>query len=381
VTGVTSERISLTQVMMLMVISRLSLTLVYFGTPPGIRQDVWWQSFFAALTGLLFLWVFDRIWRRFPTQTLFQVAEAVLGRSLGRLVSFLYLLFFLVNLSLNLRLVGEFFLYAFLPRTPIIVIIGIVTALAAWASHEGIEVIGRAGQVVFPLLIGSILLIVGLLAKDIKLHLLLPPVILYTGPLPHLQDMISVAARTVEFAWLGLLVPSVGDPRRLFGAAVRAQIWQGAVWVVMSIAIIGVLGRAIEEHYFPFFAAARMVHVADFLERIDSVFLAVWLFGMYLRLAVLLWSTALSTAQCLGLQSYRPLVLPIAGIAVSYSIAQARTFSELRGYLAPEIFTPFGLLFVFVFPVLLLGVAVVRRMRGAPPPWIPPIEPSATPPT
>jgi spore germination protein KB len=362
---------------MMMVISRLTLSLVYWGTPPAVRQDRWWESFFAAMAGLLLLWVFDRIWRRFPTQTFLQVAETVLGRPLGKLVSLLYLLFFFLMVSLNLRLVGEFFLYAFLPRTPIIVVIGVVTALAAWASHEGIEVIARASQVVFPLLIGSILLIVLLLAKDVKLHLLLPPVILYTGPLPHLQDMINVAARNVEFAWLGLLVPSVSDPRRLFGAAARAHIWQGAVWMVMSIAIIGVLGREIEEHYFPFFAAARLVHIAEFLERVDSVFLAVWLFGMFLRLAVLLWSTATGAAQWLGLQSYRPLVLPLAGIAVSYSIAQARTFSELRGYLEPEVFTPLGLLFLFLFPVLLLGVAVVRRMRGAPPPWRPPIKPSA----
>jgi spore germination protein KB len=351
------ERISLAQVWMLIVISRLSLTLVYYGTPPGVRHDVWWQSFFSVLMALPFLWLLTRLWKRFPDQTVFQVAETVLGKVAGKFVSLLYLQFLLLVLALNLRLVGEFFLYAFLPRTPIIVIIGMVSALAAWASRAGIEVIGRAGQVVFPLL--------------------WPLQILKTGPLPHLQDMVSVAARTVELSWICILVPFVNDRHRLFGAGVRAQLWQGVLWTFMSITIIGVLGQDIEPHYFPFFAAARLVQVADFLERIDSLFLAVWLFGMFLRVSVLLWSTALGTAQLLGLPEYRSLVLPLAGIAISLSIIEAETFTELRGYLDPEIFTPYGLLFILVIPLLLLLVAKVRGRRQAtpspPPPWQPPV--------
>jgi spore germination protein KB len=130
----------------------------------------------------------------------------------------------------------------------------------------------------------------------------------------------------------------------------------------MGIVIIGVLGREIEAHYFPFFAAARVVHIADFLERIDSVFLAVWLFGMFLRVAMLLWSAAVGGAQLFGLRDYRPLVVPLAGIAVSYSLALAENFSELRGYFAPEIFTPFGLFFVWTLPVMVLVVCKVRRL-------------------
>lgn len=346
---------------MLVVLSRVSLTLVYFGTPPVVRQDVWWQSFFAALLGVGFLWVHHQLWQRYPDQTFVQVAETVLGRPLGKLVSLLYLLFFLLMLSLNLRLTGEFFLHAFLPRTPVIVVIGVVAALAAWSSRAGIEVMGRAGQVVFPLLIGSILLIVLLLLKDVQFERLMPPVILHTGPFPHLQDMFSVAGRTVEIAWLGMLVPFVNQREGLFRAAARAQIWQGAIWVIMNIAIFGVLGREIEAHYFPFFAAARLVQIADFLERIDSIFLAVWLFGMFLRAGVLLWALSVGTAQWLSLRQYRPLVLPLTGIAVGYAIAQANTFSEIQDYLAPETFTPLTLTFVLVIPLLLLAVSAVRR--------------------
>lgn len=359
--GLRCERVTTLQVMMLMIVSRLSLTLVYFGAPPGVDQDIWWQSFPAALTTLVPLFILSRIWQRFPALTLFEVAERVLGKLLGRLVSLLYLLFLALLLCLNLRMVGEFFLFAFLPRTPILVVTCVLALLAVWAARAGIEVIGRAAQVVFPLLIGSILLLVLLLVKEIRLEELLPLRILVTGPLPHLQDMVNVSARMVEVVWAGLLVPFVDDPKGLWRAGVRANLWLGAVWTVMNIAIIGILGRQIQHYFFPFFASVRMVQVAEFVERIDSLFLAVWLFGMFLRVSILLWSIAAGTARLVGAASYKALVLPLGGIVLWYSLLLAQTFDEVQEALASEFFTPFAMLFGTLLPLLLLIIASLRR--------------------
>lgn len=367
-----TEKLSVTQVMMLLVVSRLSLTLVYFGTPPAFDQDVWWESFVAALTAMAIPWLMHRIQQRFPQQTLPLVAELALSRPLGKVITLLYLLFFLLLLSLNLRLVGEFFIFAFLTRTPISVVIGIVAFLAVCATRAGIEVIGRIGQLIFPLLFGSIFLIIGLLAKDLDLGLLWPPRIITVGPVSYVQDLVNVSGRTAEFAWLAMLVPFVNQPSGLLRAAVRAQLWIGAAWVAMSVAIIGTLGRDFTPHYFPFYVAVRMVSVADFLERIDAVFLSMWLFGMFLRIAMLLWATSICATQLLELHNYRAVAVPFAGIASTYAVMMAGSFAEVQSYLAAEVFTPLGLIFVFLLPALMLGVATVRRMR-LPPPWQPPM--------
>lgn len=360
--GLTRELISPLQVMVLIVVSRLSLTQVYFGAPPGVGHDVWWQSFPAALTSLIPVLILGGLWRRFPGETLFGVMQQVLGAHLGRLVTLLYLLYLALVLSINLRLVGEFFLFAFLPRTPVIIVIGVLALLAVWAARAGIEVIGRAAEVVFPLLIGSILLICLLLVRDLRLSQLLPFQIRLTGPLPHLQDVVNVSARMVEVVWLGILAPSVNKPQALWRTALKAQLWLGALWVLMNITIVGTLGRAIEPHLFPFFDSAKQVMIADFLERIDSLFLAVWLFGMCLRVSVLLWSLAVGTQALVGASSYRPLVLPLGAIALFYSILIGRSFNEVQAALAPAVFTPIGLLFGTLFPLLLLGLAAVRGL-------------------
>lgn len=365
------EQISPTQVMMLLVVSRLSLTLVYFGTPPAFDQDVWWESFLAALAGIGVAWLIERITRRFPEQTLLEVAELTLSRPVGKLIALLYLLFFLLLLSLNLRLVGEFFIFAFLVRTPITVVILTVAFLALWATRAGIEVISRASQFVFPLLLGSIFLIVLLLVPDLKLKLLFPLRLTVAGPIPYLQDLINVSARTAEFAWLALLVPSITKPSGLLRTVVRAQLWIGFTWMVMSIAIIGTVGRDFTPHFFPFYVAVRVVRVADFIERIDAVLLSMWLFGMFLRLSMLLWAASISAARLFGIANYRIVSIPLVGIAATYSVMMAGSFAEVQRYLSAEIFTPVGLLFVLLLPLLMLIVGRVRRLRR-PPRWQPP---------
>lgn len=368
----TIEKLSLTQVMMLLVTSRLSLTLVYFGTPPAFDQDVWWESFLAAMVAIAIPWLLGRISRRFPQQTLLQAADLTLTRPVGQGITLLYVLFFLLLLSLNLRLVGEFFAFAFLTRTPISLLIAVVAALALWAARAGIEVLGRMGQLIFPLIVGSLFLIVALIAHELDLRLLWPPRLAAAGPVPYMQDLVNVAARTAEFAWLGLLVPFVDQPSGLFRTAARAQLWIGVAWVVMSVAIIGSLGRDFSAHFFPFYVVARMVRVADFLERIDAVFLSMWLFGMLLRISMLLWAASVSTAQLLGLPNYRAVAVPLVGIAAIYALMMAGPFAEVESYLAAEVFTPLGLIFVLILPALVLGVARVRQLRR-PPPWNPPM--------
>jgi spore germination protein KB len=223
-------------------------------------------------------------------------------------------------------------------------------------------VIGRASQAVFPLLIGSILLIVLLLTPEINAQELLPLKILVTGPVPHLQDLINVTTRTLEIVSLAMLVPSVDQPQGLWPATVRGLLWLGAIWVLMNITIIGVLGQDIRNHFFPFFAAVRLIHIADFLERIDSIFLAVWLFGMFLRVSLLLWSLAVGTAQWLRVANYRPLVLPLGAMALTYSLLLATSFNAVQNALSPEAFTPVGLLFILLLPLLLLVLAAMRGL-------------------
>jgi len=358
------ERISPLQVTVLFVLSRITVTLVYFPAmaDPSLKQDVWLGHLLGALWSILFAWVINLLWQRFPEQTFVQVLETVLGKAVGKVVTLGYLFFLLLALSTDLRHLGEFYVAASLPRTPIIVIIGVFALMIAWAAKAGLEVIGRAAQAVFPILILSIVLVFVFLLKDINFSVFFP-VYIQSGFEPHFKQLFSVLGRSVEFVWVGMLVPFVDEPRRLFRAVLYALLWLAGLFSLMAIAITGTMGPVQQFLYFPFFIAVQQISVADFLERLDAIVLAVWFLGMFLRGGLILWALALGTAQWLGLKHYRPLVFPLVGLGMTLAIAMAESFSELRSYLAPETLTPYMLLFVCIIPLLVLAIARLRGVR------------------
>lgn len=358
------EQVSLRQVVLLVVVSRLSQTLIFFGANPLVRQDIWWQGPLSALGAVGFVWLLQWLWLRFPGVSLTQVASLVLGKAAGRCLALTYAGVLVLTLSVTLRLTGEVFAFAFLPRTPMILVVAVVAFLAAWGAAEGLEVVAQSTEIVFPILVGSILLIVALLVKDLHTELLWPPYLLHTGPFPHLADVVSTASRTLELVVVGQMLPQVKERHGLFRAMFRAHIWLLVIWCCIGIAIVGILGPDYDSLSFPFFTVVRTVSIADFLERVEGLLLGVWLLGMFLRSALFLWSAALATADGLGLADYRPLVLPLGGIAAIYAIMQAESLMELRRYLRPEVYTPFSLTFVLAVPLLLLGIAAVRGLKG-----------------
>ncbi|HLN63102.1 MAG TPA: endospore germination permease [Symbiobacteriaceae bacterium] len=361
---VSQERISTAQLVVIMVLSRMTVTLTYFPTAgnAAVARDAWLAALGGALLSIPFAWTLNQLLQRFPDRTLPAIFETVLGRVAGKALTLLYVLVLLSGTSLNLRLAGEFFLFAFLPRTPMIVVVGVVALLAAWSARSGLEVTGRAAQVVFPLLVATVCLIFLLLVKDIRWSKLLP--VGGSGAGPLLREMLAVVSRHVEYVWLGFLVPHLERPRRCFRATVWAHLLQGLIFVLMAIPVTGLVGPLQGLLFFPYFSAARLVSAADFLERIDALVLATWLLGIFLRNGLYIWTASLGTASLLGLSEYRPLVLPLTALAVTYALAQADSLNELRQYLRMEVLGLPSLFLIWVIPMFVLAVAALRGQRG-----------------
>jgi spore germination protein KB len=365
----TAERISTLQLLSLVVVSRLSLTLIYFGVVPAVRQDTWWGNVPDTLLTMMAAWGLSLLWRRFPDKSLVLVIRAVLGRFMGPPVAALYVLVLLLWLCLTLRLVGEVLITVSLPGTPVMILVAILALLAAYSVRAGLEVLGRSAEIICPILLTSLVLIFLLLLPGTHFERLLPLEILTTGPVPHLQSMVGVAARTIELVAVSMMVPSVTEKRGLLRAVLIALTWIGFGWILISVSIFGVLGGNIQALPFPWLTAIRSVHISDFFDRIDGVVLALWILGMFIRVSLLLWAAAVGAAQTVGLRRHRALVLPLASLATLYAMAQARSLPELLDYMRAEIFTPFMLTFLVVIPAGLLAVSWVRsRISGGHPP-------------
>lgn len=354
-------RITYRQLMLLIIISRLLITITYlpaFNIPP-YNQDVWISTGLSFPLQLLLAIPAYLLAQRFRDRSIVQAAEAVLGKG-GKLVGGLYVWFFIHITAITLRQFGEFLVAAPYPETPIMVFIAGTTLVAAFAVQNGVETISCFGEIVAPVILISIIMVVAMVAKDMDFKTFLP--VLEAGVFPALHGAFIIAARTTEVLFVAMLIPYLNRPRAAKKAVVLGMLLISMYLVIMSAATIANFGvEQARSRVFPFFSLVRLISIGNFLERIDAVLLGIWVLGAYTKTAIYYYLAVLGAAQLLNLKDYRPIVLPVGAIAASLSILQARSLVEFQEFTLYKTYTWYVLFFVMALPLFLLLVAVVRR--------------------
>jgi len=111
--------------------------------------------------------------------------------------------------------------------------------------------------------------------------------------------------------------------------------------------------------FFPTLNGVRMIHLANFLERMDAFIMVVWVSGDLIKISVYYWAAVLGSAQWLKLKDYKPLVLPVEVILLALSIMAHDSVMDLFVYTGTFV-SPVLAIFEVVIPILLLVVAMIR---------------------
>lgn len=331
-------------------------------------RDAWISLIVATILGLGALKLWLALSLRLPGQTLVGTARHLLGRWLGSLVSLGYLWFFLHLTSLVIRNIGELYVTAIMPATPILVFAIVLVGLCAWTLSYGIEVLARCAQILLPWLVVTIMTLdfLAIITPNLAHPEQLQP-ILESGWLPVLRGgWASFAFPFGEAILLGMVFPLVN---RLPQTA-RTSIWAlgliGALLTLTQIRNIVVLGPAeARRSVFTTYLVVREINLADFVQRLDALVIFVWTFGTYLKATLGYYALALGTAELLNLRDYRPLLVPLGIIIVSLSILVYDNIIQMLTFAFTEwpVYAP---IFEVLIPALMLVVAAARGIGSKP---------------
>lgn len=359
-------RVSAFQVMLYQVASVLA-TLILF--VPAIatmraRQDVWLSGFLACLLGCLAVVVAAKLALRFPEQTVIQYTPRLLGWFLGKMTGFIYVFFFFFIAYVNERQLGELMTTGYFSSTPIIVFIIILTLLACYLVYLGLEVLCRVLTLwgVFGV---SFFVLVALVLKDVKGSNFLP--LLEHGIGPVVAGAMAPGALLVETAIILMILPFISDKNRAVRNSLAAVFMLFVLFEMVVVPAVGVMGaESVSRLMFPYFTLSRRVHIPTLpvLERQDAILAVFWVGGLLWKLGIFMHAGVMGLGQWLGLRSYRPLIFPMGALLVALSIQGWESVIDLFTLVS-------GLFYItiipnFVFPVLLLLVAVLRGMRDKP---------------
>ncbi|WP_334109838.1 GerAB/ArcD/ProY family transporter [Thermodesulfitimonas autotrophica] len=327
------------------------------------RQDVWLSGFLACLFGFLVVFIATRLALRFPEETVVEYAPRLLGKFGGKLVGFIYTFYFFYGGYYVMRQFGELMATAYYPHTPIIVFIVVLGLLACYVTYLGLEVLCRV-ILVWGVFAPVFLLLLLLLVKDIQVTRFLPLMEFGIGPV--ICGTIAPAGWLAQMAVVFMLVPFISDRWRVLRTSLTAVLSVFFLGEVVLVTAIGVMGaETVSRLLFPAFTLFRRVHVASLpvLDRLDAIFMMLWMGGMLLNLSTFFHAGMLGLGQWLGLKSYRPLIFPVGALLTALAIGSWDSVTELVVF-STQTF-PLTAIFVnFVVTGFLLLVALGRGKRG-----------------
>lgn len=352
----------------LMVIRVVPVTLTFsLITSTKHVQDAWIADIISSAVTIPFVVLMTKLSLKFPGKTIIEYSQILLGPVIGRLLGFLILWFF-VDTSVNItRVLGEAYVIAIMPETPISAFMIMLAFMSCYAARSGLEVVSRLGEDVFYILVFVLLVTYALPYNAMRFENLTP--ILVRGVSNLISPIVASLGYYSQYLIIGMIVPYLNRPEEATKYAIYAVLITGALMALAAIAMVAAFGPTANSWTFPLFSLARMISLGDFLERIEAGVMAAWTLSTGIKLALLLWATSVTIAQLFNLKAYEYLVCPLAAISVTGGLLSFEGMVDLEDFLA-KADAAFSIIvavvaLVFLYAALGIRSVVPRRKEGS----------------
>jgi spore germination protein KB len=325
------------------------------------KQDGWISMLLAGPFNYFILMIFLALADRFPNMSLAQYAERLLGVWLGKLLTLLYIVFFLLLSALVLRNISDFLNLSVLPQTPEWFIDVTFMIVVVYGVLLGIETISRTGEILFGWGILVVTVVLFSLFNQFDFHNFEP--FLYDGWMRPIKGVFPVLGFPIaEFVFIAMIFPVVRqqDRKKLRKSLKLSAVAITFLSTLVTIFLLAVMGvDEASRSPFAVYDMAKNINIEEILVRVEIFVAMIWIGTVFMKLALCVYVLTVITAQMLNLSSYRPLVVPYSFIIVPLSLLVYRNSAHAQQF-TMGVWTVYSLLHGFVFPLLLLFVAVIR---------------------
>lgn len=348
------------------IIFNISMVRVFLANPVQVIAEsgeiAWLVALLAGLVSMTIFFAFLYVYKRMPGD-LYQIAEQLLGKWGARLIGVICIILFFTNATLLFRQFTENTLLTALPNTDFAVVSFGYALCVLFLIYTGIEAMGRSIYIILPFGFIGLTTVFFLLYPYYDWYYLTP----WQGygvSQMFLAALTSSGYNVSGILILALMAPALQNYRTVqnalvFGVGGSALIKSASIGVF--VLVFGV--QVGLEKVLPFYEMARLVYLSRYVQRIESLFILLWVIAGTFAVAVALFFTLYMMAKIFELPAIRP-VMPMAVIILEQAASLPRdvmVVTAADGYLHDTVFAICGAAIPFV---LLLAFILRRRKKG-----------------
>jgi len=325
------------------------------------KQDGWISFLLAILFGTFIILIVVQLAKYYPSLTLIDISQIVLGKTIGKFIGILYIFFFLYLSSLLLFEVSNMIQISLLRATPTIVLTLLISILIYMSTTKGIEVIARSNEFFTPIAFIGFWLTLFLAIPQMEWKNLLP--VFSVDMKTIVKGSLNIQGLTYfEIAVFLMIIPFLNQQKNLTKIMVSGGIFAGLTLLVIFLSSILVLGSQFAGlSIFSPIGLASTINIADFLTRLETLLTMTYVITLFTKMIVSFYSGVIATAQIFDLGDYRPLILPSLIITIIFSLIVPGIVGFLT--LIKTAWIPYALLFNVILPLFFLVITYMRQQR------------------
>ncbi|WP_438448779.1 GerAB/ArcD/ProY family transporter [Gorillibacterium sp. sgz5001074] len=256
--------------------------------------------------------VFGKVLQNQGEKDFIAYLHGLFGKRLGPVLTLLlFLLPTLLYSAFVVRLVIELFVTLILPETPLEAMLVLVLLLRYWMVSGGVAAIGLFAEIILPMALVILSLIFFMSGNKVDLSRITP--LFDSGMSGLLRGSMAVYSSYLEIGILLYAANRIRNPKHTVRSLHIVNGTVGVLFLSVYWLCLGNFGVAFSSRLsFPTIEMVRNISLFNFIEHIESVFLAVFVFVNLTKGALTMYACCVGLQSWFKLESYRPLMLPIS---------------------------------------------------------------------
>ncbi len=324
--------------------------------PPGSSAPL--NTIYISILAILLTLFVCSLFKKFPGADILDVSNFLFGKWFKFIIGFLFIIYILLTSSILLRDFCECLKIIYFKRTNIYFIVALFVLLAAFSNMSGEKSIIRSNILILPLILSGIIFIFLANIKNFVPQRMFP--LLGDGAN---ETFIIGTSNIYSYSCLFLILfmpPFLKDTSKFKKIAVTSIVISAIYLILCVFSLTFIFSFITQENgIMPIYLASRYIEFGTFFQRIDAIFLLLWIseVGLYLNIIVMIVLRILKKITCI--ESSSSLVYPVCLLIFCFSLFP-RNLADINTF-DKTFYKNSTLYFVILTSVLILILANIKN--------------------
>jgi len=302
-----------------------------------------------------------KLFKKFGNSDIIDVSEYLGGKFFKVIIGCIFIFYFMASSSILLRNFCEAIGLVYFQMTPIIFIILLFVIGSCISNRLGFNVSLKVNLIIIPIALLSIIFIFIANFKNFDIQKIFP--ILGTGfNNTFFAGLLNLSAFE-GILYLFFLPPYLKEPEKYKRISIISTILTG-IYLILCVSIILFIFPSFftTNEIMPLYSAARYISFGNFLQRLESIFMLVWIlaFISYLTIAC---KFAVSIFQKLTNIKNTKEIINIFGLLI-IAISMFPKNLSISTFLETKIYSYFSIAITFILGITILILANFKKRKS-----------------